>query len=556
MRILRLLLITVLLVPVLVGCSGGGIGGGTVEISIVYGSEKRAWMEDVVSRFNNAGQKTADGATIRVTATPMGSTDSLNQILDGMIQPTVWSPASKILLPVANDEWGKTHNGAQLVAEDAPPLVLSPVVIAMWEPMARVLGWPDTQPGWTDIAELSASGKSWADFGRPEWGPVQFGHTHPDYSNSGITTIIAVAYAATGKTRGLTVADVQAPAAAEFMRKIQSGVIHYGESTGFFGEQMFNRGPAYLSAAVLYENLVIESRNRERYPNQSTPVVAIYPREGTFWSDHPYAILNAPWVGAEQRAAAEVFQAYLLDRPQQELALQYGFRPADPNVPTTAPIVPENGVDPQQPKTLLEVPRPEVLAAIRTLWLENKKRVDVMVVLDVSGSMEEESRLEQAKAALRIFVEQLEADDGFGLTIFSNEASVLMPISPIGPKRAETLDRIGGLTPRGGTRLLDTLAETYQTLAAESPGTRIRAIVALTDGLDNRSQRTPQQLLSLVGQDEEGRSIKIFTIAFGGDADVTLLKDIATASGARSYVGKPDERGNIERVYRDIATFF
>lgn len=556
MRIVRLLLIIVLLTPALVACSGGGIGGGTVEISIVYGSEKRAWMDDVVGRFNNSGQKTADGATIRVTATPMGSTDSLNQILDGTIQPTVWSPASKILLPVANDEWGKKNHGAQLVTEDAPLLVLSPVVIAMWEPMARALGWPETQLGWTDIAELSASGKSWADFGRPEWGPVQFGHTHPDYSNSGITTIIAVTYAATGKTRGLTVADVQAPATAEFMQKIQSGVIHYGESTGFFGEQMFNRGPAYLSAAVLYENLVIESRNRERYPNLSTPVMAIYPREGTFWSDHPYAILNAPWVSAEQRAAAEVFQAYLLDRPQQELALQYGFRPADPNVPVTAPIVPENGVDPQQPKTLLEVPRPDVLAAIRTLWVQNKKRVDVMAVLDVSGSMEEESRLEQAKTALRIFVEQLDADDGFGLTIFSNEASVLTPISPIGPKRAETLDRIGGLTPRGGTRLLDTLAETYQVLAAEPPGTRIRAIVLLTDGLDNRSQRTPQQLLSLVGQDEEGRSIKIFTIAFGGDADVMLLKDIATTSGARSYVGKPDERGSIERVYRDIATFF
>ncbi len=70
----------------------------------------------------------------------MGSTDSMNQILNGTIQPTVWSPASRILLPVANDEWGRRNNGVTLVDENAPLLVLSPVVIAMRKPMAEALG--------------------------------------------------------------------------------------------------------------------------------------------------------------------------------------------------------------------------------------------------------------------------------------------------------------------------------------------------------------------------------------------------------------------------------
>jgi Ca-activated chloride channel family protein len=560
MRKLSILLVAAILLSSCGGLFGSGGGNGVpanaVEVSIVYGSEKKAWLDDVVAAFNASGAQTASGKPIFVTATPMGSADSLNRIISGEIQPTVWSPASKILLPVANQRWGQANSGAQLVDPDAPQLVLSPVVIAMWEPMARTLGWPDTPIGWTEIADLAASGKTWADFGRPEWGPVQFGHTHPDYSNSGITSIIAIAYAATGKTRGLSVADVQQPSTAEFMQRIQSGVIHYGESTGFFGTQMFTRGPGYLSAAVLYENLVIESRDRERYPNLSLPVVAIYPREGTFWSDHPYAILNAPWVEAEEKEAAESFQRYLLDRPQQEKALSYGFRPADLNVPVAEPISAANGVDPQQPQTLLEVPSAEVTDAIRGIWGENKKRVDVMVVLDVSGSMEEEQRLEQAKSALQTFVGQLSDEDGFGLTIFSNEASVLSPLSPIGPKRQEMLDRIGGLVPNGGTRLLDSVREAYETLGQEDPGQRIRSVVVLTDGLDNRSATTADQLNTLLGQDEEGRSIKVFTIAFGGDADTELLRGIATASGAKSYVPKPGEAGSIEQVYRDIATFF
>ncbi len=559
--IFRWLLILVLLMPALAACGDGGIGspGGntnTVEVSIVYGSEKRAWLDDAVAQFNAAGQKTAAGATIRVVATPMGSTDSMNQILSGAIQPTVWSPASKILLPVANGEWSKQNSGATLVDENAPPLVLSPVVIAMWKPMAEALGWPGKPLGWADMADLAAEGKTWADFGRPEWGPVQLGHTHPDYSNSGITTIIALSYAAAGKTRGLTVADVQSAQSVAFMRNFQSGIIHYGESTGFFADQMFNRGPGYLSAAILYENLVIESYNRDRYPNVSMPVVAIYPKEGTFWSDHPYAILNAPWVSDEQREAATIFLRYLLDRPQQELALRYGFRPGSTDVAVGAPITPENGVDPQQPQTLLEVPRPDVLNAIRSVWVQNKKRVDVMAVLDVSGSMTEEGRLEQAKTALRIFIDQLQDDDGFGLTIFSDQATVLTPISPIGPKRAEVLNRIAGLTPRGGTRLLDTIVEAYRELSTIPPGQRIRAVVVLTDGLDNRSQSSSQDVLDLLRRDQEGYSIKVFTVAFGGDADVNLLKDIASATGAKSYVGKPGERGSIERIYQDIATFF
>lgn len=180
------------------------------------------------------------------------------------------------------------------------------------------------------------------------------------------------------------------------------------------------------------------------------------------------------------------------------------------------------------------MPRPEVLAAIRNIWVENKKRVDVMAVLDVSGSMEEEALLEQAKAALRIFIEQLQDDDGFGLTIFSDSATVLTPISPIGPKRAEMLNRIAGLTPRGGTRLLDTVVEAYQELSAMPPGQRIRAVVVLTDGLDNKSQHNAQEVIDLLRRDREGYSIKVFTIAFGGDADVNLLQEIAQAPERRT----------------------
>lgn len=250
-------------------------------VRMLYGSEKQVWIETVTPEFNAQQHRSTRDRPIFVEAVPMGSTESMELILSGQEQPAIWSPASSILIPVANQRWAGSHGGDPLV-EDAPSLVLSPVVIAMWQPMAEALGWPETAIGWADIAEMAAGGKTWANFGHPEWGLFQFGHTHPDYSNSGVTSILATVYVAADKTRHLTVADVQRPEVTQFLADVQRGIIHYGESTGFFGRQMFNRGPSYLSAAVLYENLVVESYNSELYPNRSLPVVAIYPKEGTF----------------------------------------------------------------------------------------------------------------------------------------------------------------------------------------------------------------------------------------------------------------------------------
>jgi Ca-activated chloride channel family protein len=559
MRRLSFLLIAIMLTVVLAACGDDGSQTGPPQdalvIQMLYGSEKEAWIEEVTGEFNNQGKQTAGGETIYVEAIPAGSADSMERILSRRDQPVIWSPASSILVPVAQDRWAGENNGAELIENDPPPLVLSPVVIAMWQPMAEALGWPNTPIGWADIAEITRSDQSWADFGHPEWGPWQFGHTHPDFSNSGITSILATVYAATGKTTGLTVEDVQQPDVARFLHDVEQGVIHYGESTGFFGRQMFNRGPGYLSAAVLYENLVVESYDAERFPNRPMPVVAIYPKEGTFWSDHPFVILNADWVTEEMKEAAAIYRDYLLAEEQQRQALEFGFRPADPQIAIGAPITPEYGVDPDQPQTLLEVPRAEVTQSVRELWGENKKRVEVQVVLDISGSMNDEGRLANAKTALRNFIGQLDDRDSLGLTVFSNEARALTELSELGPKRQEVLDRIDGLFADGGTRLLDTVEEAYRRLQSEPPGERIRAIVVLTDGADNESAITPAELTGLLSADQEGRSIKVFTIAYGSgnDVDADLLQDISDASGAKTYQSRP---GEIEEVYRDIVTFF
>ena len=527
---------------------------GTVQVSIIYGSEKKEWLEPLATEFNMARNKTASGSVIVVEAVPMGSIESVRGIIEGTLQPTVWSPASSVYIPVANAEWRQIHS-SDLVTGTPQDLVLSPVVIAMWRPMAQALGWPDKEIGWEDVAALATSEEGWSAYGHPEWGRFQFGHTHPAYSNSGIVSVIAEAYAGAGKQRGLTLDDLQKDDVKQFMAAVEKSVIHYGTSTGFFGDRMFERGPSYLSAAVLYENLIVAQESK-RLSGQSSqvPVVAIYPKEGTFWSNHPYAVVNAPWVTDDQREAAHLFEDFLLDKPQQLLALEYGFRPADPSIPLTSPLDAQHGVDISQPKTILEVPNAIVINGIQDLWRETKKPVDLVVVMDISGSMRGD-KITTARSSLMQFVEKLDDKDRLQIMLFSSEISILTPLSPVGEKRQRVLDSVSGIFEQGNTRLYDATLAAYQFLQEEGDPDHIRAIVVLTDGRDTDSEKTLDEVMTQImgSVDEGGSAIKIFTIAFGDGADTSVLMQIAEPTGGKQYNSSPQ---NIQKIYDEIATFF
>src|SRR5262245_31549517 len=351
-----------------------------IEISIVFGSEKRSWLDEQIKSFH-ATSPQLRGRPIHVSGTPMGSGEAMAAILEGKQRPIVYSPASGAYIALLNQAWQSRDAHTKPIALAGEPLVLSPIVIAMWKPMAEALGWPSKQLGWADILKVSRDPKGWGSLGRPEWGDVKLGHTRPEDSSSGLLSALAIAYAGAHTTRGLTAADL--PKIEPYMASVEDAIVHYGKSTGWFADKMIERGPSYLSAAVLYENLVIESYAK----NPQLPLVAIYPVEGTFWADHPYSVLDAPWVGAPEREAAATFLAFLKGKPQQERALALGFRPVDPAIKIGAPIDLAHGVDAKQPQTLLEVPDAATLDALLATWRKTKKAADIVFVFDKSGSM-------------------------------------------------------------------------------------------------------------------------------------------------------------------------
>ena len=520
-----------------------------VELVFPYGSEKEKWIADATSAFNRSGAKTQSGKAIFVRAMPLGSGELIDNILSGRLQAHLASPASAAFIKLGNAQ-SQAKSGKDLIAS-TDNLVLSPVVIAMWKPMAEALGWGKRPIGWSDILALARDPKGWAAHGSPQWGKFKFGHTHPEYSNSGLISLIAEAYAASGKTSGLQVADLQKPQTQQFIGGVEESVVHYGSSTGFFGRKMFATGPEYLSAAVLYESMVVESYAEQ---NLAFPVVAIYPKEGTFWSDHPVGIVERDWVTPEHREAAKIYMQYLLARPQQEKALQYGFRPAAVDVPLAAPLDDAHGIDPKEPKTTLQVPSAEVINAILQVWKVQKKHSNVVLTLDTSGSMREEGKMSNAKDGAKQLVQLLDDRDSFSFLPFSSDLRWAQQDASVGNERAQLLTQIDSLFAGGGTALYDAVDSGYQHLAsAPNPDAKIQAVVVLTDGEDTESKMKLEDLMQRIKYNGENRAIHVFTIAYGRAARKDILQQIADATQAKFYAGTPQ---NIVDAFRDISTFF
>ncbi len=141
-----------------------------IVLEFAYGSENEQWITDVTRAYNAAGHE-VNGKRVRVNPSPMGSGEAIEEMISGTRKSHLVSPASGAFIELGNAESRAKTGGKDLVKE-TKNLVLSPVVIAMWKPMAQALGWPDKPIGWSDVLKL-ARAQGLGDSGPSRVGLVQ-----------------------------------------------------------------------------------------------------------------------------------------------------------------------------------------------------------------------------------------------------------------------------------------------------------------------------------------------------------------------------------------------
>jgi Ca-activated chloride channel family protein len=175
---------------------------------------------------------------------------------------------------------------------------------------------------------------------------------------------------------------------------------------------------------------------------------------------------------------------------------------------------------------------------------------DVILVLDVSGSMEGE-KLAQAKNAATYVLQHLNAEDRFAVIAFSTGLLTYRPdLAPAakGPEAAAFVERLEAL---GGTDINRALLEGLALAEGERPAT----LIFLTDGLATEGEVDTPDILANVA-DAAGRHVQLFAFGMGDDVDTDLLDALSLDHGGTSAYVRPGQRidEEVSAFYAKVST--
>lgn len=504
-------------------------------VEVMANTSLTPWLETAVADFNASEIETADGKKAFAVLNPAEAGQAVTLLADGSAAPAVWIPDEMVWVDVLDDQGNSSFSANCLSSAE------SPLVIGMWRPVAESLGWPGLPLGWLDIGSLAADPSSWAYYSGGEYGEsLRMSHAHPGLAGSGTSTLLAIVQAAQSKNEAVTSEDIEQPIVQASVGAFESAVASFNASTDNLGRTMSERGPDYLGAAVMYESSVAQYGDGE--------IVAIYPLEGTFMANHPACINQA--AEPEIQEAAALFRDYLIGESAQELALASGLRPVNDAVPVGSPLDADHGIDPSQPQNIFEAPSAATVYAIQDLWQSERKPVNLVMLLDSSGSMRG-SKIEGMQEAAMQFVEQMGDEDTLSIIEFYSEPDLILHKALIGSERARAIELIANMEPGGDTSLFDAIGDGGAVIETSSSPEASNAMIILTDGQDTSSSRFEFDD-RLIDAATDNDTI-VFTIAYGDDADEFILEDLAAKGNGSFYQG---DEARIAAIYEEMSAAF
>jgi len=175
---------------------------------------------------------------------------------------------------------------------------------------------------------------------------------------------------------------------------------------------------------------------------------------------------------------------------------------------------------------------------------------DVVFVLDVSGSMQDEGKIDKARRALQYGIRGLNPGDRFNVIAFSGDTRLmengLVRADEAGRRRGA--DWVGALRPAGGTNINDALVEAMGQFPRDAA--RPRMLVFLTDGLPTVGDTAVSRIMENTRRARR-EGVRLFTFGVGYDVNTRLLDRVAAENGGTAdYV---DPREDLEQK---VSLFF
>jgi Ca-activated chloride channel homolog len=427
---------------------------------------------------------------------------------------------------------------ADLLVADTPSVALSPVVLAMPQPLAASLGWPGTKLTWSALLQKMTSGAG-----------LKAGIVEPARDASGLSGLLALGSAAAAAggqaAQSATVAGLRA--LANNRSTLRADLI-----------ARFPRSadPAALGSALAAAPLPEQAVLAYDAAQPPVPLAGVFVDPAPAPLDYPYVVLSG--VKPEVKTAAAGLLGRLSGAAYRDRLAHLGLRAADGSTGTGFSAGPGAPATPAPAATRVDA---AVIGQTLNTWSAVTQPGRVLTVIDVSGSMKlpvptaggktrEQVTVEAAAGGLALFGD----DWSVGLWTFSTKMNGDIPyrqlvgIGSLATQRSQLATALGQVVPSSGdTGLYDTVLAAYREVQAGWDAGRINSVVLLTDGQnDNPGGLTLDQLITQLKKVvDPAKRIQLIAIGIG-EASQAELEKITQVTGGGVFIAQdPSKIGEI-----------
>lgn len=444
-------------------------------------------------------------------------------------------PRSALSLQKLEEDWQERRGPTDYsIFADQVSFGLTPVVFFMSHRLADDMDVLETPFGWRTLTDLIKKDK-----------PIRI--RHAAFSKTDGT---AVSIAQQLVFQHLNI-EQDAESVAQSVRALERQVEEYGPTDDEVLHRAVGDGIWNADLVIAQERSIIAAA--EQIPNLIGTIV--YPHDGALGIPNAAARI-AEWRRPGIDEAFHEFSHRLSALTDQELH-HNGLHASAEELSSrgsivefaaaqSAPVRDQLRWAPHAGTTPLVLPARRVVQGIRSMAAATKRGVDVCLLFDISGSMGEGNKLEEASRGVEAFLQLLQgASSRACLITFQSRANVVTSLSP----NFRSGYPLRSLRADGGTALLDAVDLGVKTLERDGDQDHIWAIVGFTDGIENASSTREADVVQRLISSSR---IRFYGIAYGSDADFTILAAMASASGGFVVRGDP---GQIKAIYERLSTY-
>lgn len=169
---------------------------------------------------------------------------------------------------------------------------------------------------------------------------------------------------------------------------------------------------------------------------------------------------------------------------------------------------------------------------------------EIVLLLDASNSMREDSRFKRAKEILKEFIKS-RVDDRFALIVFGDRAFIASPMSNDRELLNKTIEYLkAGVAGGRDTALYEAL---YLSNSLFDRGVRDKRVILLTDGIDTVGSIPLEAVIERLKE----KNIKVYTVGIGNDYKKEILSKISKSSQGVSFDAKSSK--SLEEIFKQIS---